>query len=135
MQIGMNSNFIHFKTILMEYKIHTVRNFTVCEPIAEGLIISNLNDALDILGNASYLQAYKIVVQQVQVCPEFFDLKTQIAGDILQKFSTYNMQLAIIGDFENIQSKSLRDFIYESNKIGRILFVKNFDAAVERWIK
>lgn len=60
----------------------------------------------------------------------FFDLKTGLAGDILQKFSNYNIKLAILGNFKNEQSKSLNDFIYESNKTGRINFVETFDEAV-----
>ena len=40
------------------------------------------------------------------------------------------MQLAIVGDFSKYNSKSLRDFIYESNKAGRILFVKTAEAAI-----
>ena len=59
----------------------------------------------------------------------------RISNEILQKFSTYNMQLAIVGDFENLQSKSLRDFIYESNKTGRILFVKTFEEALSMFDK
>lgn len=120
---------------IMEYKIHNVNNHNICELISDNIIISNLQDALDILGNSHYLDATKIIVNKNQLCPEFFDLKTKIAGDILQKFSTYDMKLAIIGDFENITSKSLRDFIYESNKNGRILFVKNIDIAIDKLIK
>ncbi|MCK7528774.1 MAG: DUF4180 domain-containing protein [Ignavibacteriales bacterium] len=36
---------------------------------------------------------------------DFFDLKTGIAGEILQKFSTYNVRLAILGDFQNIKAE------------------------------
>jgi hypothetical protein len=62
-------------------------------------------------------------------------LKSGIAGEILQKFSTYNFRLAIVGTFSEVQSKSLRDFIYESNKYGRINFVGSHDEAFERLMK
>jgi len=119
----------------MEYRIHTVNNQNICELVSDSVIISNLQDTLDVLGNSNYLDSNKIIVNQNHLCPEFFDLKTKIAGDILQKFSTYNVKLAIIGDFDNITSKSLRDFIYESNKIGRIIFVKNRDIAIDKLTK
>ena len=119
----------------MEYKIHEINNQNICELVSDTLVISKVEDILDLLGNSSYLEAYQIIVYQHQLCPEFFDLKTKIAGEILQKFSTYNMQLAIVGDFSNVQSKSLSDFIYESNKIGRILFVGNIDIAIEKFTK
>lgn len=116
----------------MEYKIHSVNDHILCELVSENVIIKNLDDALDIMGNAFGLGATKIIIKKNHLCLDFFDLKTKIAGEILQKFSTYNLKLAIIGDFENIESKSLRDFIYESNKIGRVLFVENFDKAIEK---
>jgi hypothetical protein len=94
-----------------------------------GLVISETQDALDLLGEASYLGSHKIILRENQVTPKFFDLKTGIAGDILQKFSTYNVRLAIIGDFLKYPGKSLKDFIRESNKYGRINFVSTLEEA------
>ena len=54
---------------------------------------------------------------------DFFDLKNGIAGEILQKFSNYRVSLIIVGDFSKYASKSLNDFIYESNKGRHINFV------------
>ncbi|HUX96186.1 MAG TPA: DUF4180 domain-containing protein [Bacteroidales bacterium] len=49
------------------------------------------------------------------------------AGEISQKFSNYRMKLAIIGDFSETGSKSLNDFIRESNRGGTICFVKSLE--------
>ena len=106
----------------MHFKIHDLDNTKVAELISDEQIINSLDNALDVMGNASYLGAYAVLVKKEQITPEFFDLKTGVAGEILQKFSTYNMQLGIMGDFSKINSQSLRDFIYESNKMGRIVF-------------
>jgi hypothetical protein len=62
----------------------------------------------------------------------FFDLKTGIAGEILQKVSNYQMKLAIVGDYSNYPSKSLRDFIYESNKANQVIFINNIQDAIDR---
>lgn len=53
-----------------------------------------------------------------------------MAGEILQKFSNYRMPLAIIGDFSGLDSKSLKDFIRESNKNKHVSFVGSFDEAM-----
>lgn len=45
-----------------------------------------------------------------------------MAGQILQKFSNYCVGLAIIGGFSKYKSKSLNDFIYESNKSEHTIF-------------
>lgn len=102
---------------------------TVAEIAAEGIIINATSDALDILGNAYYGEFEKIILHEKNIIPEFFDLKTKLAGDILQKFSNYRMKLAIVGKFDS-DSKSLADFIFESNKLGTILFVNSVEEAI-----
>ncbi len=69
------------------------------------------------------------------ITPAFFNLKTGIAGEILQKFSTYDVKLAIVGDFSEFGSKSLNDFIHESNRTGRIRFVSSAQIAKEKMQK
>ncbi|WP_449401649.1 DUF4180 domain-containing protein [Chryseobacterium wanjuense] len=54
----------------------------------------------------------KVIIHEKNITPEFFDLKTKIAGDILQKFSNYRVKLAIVGDFSKYESKSIKDFIF-----------------------
>lgn len=53
-----------------------------------------------------------------------------MAGEILQKFSNYRVRLAIVGDFTSYSGKSIRDFIYESNKKGQINFVSTTEEAL-----
>jgi hypothetical protein len=57
-------------------------------------------------------------------------LRTGKAGEILQKFSNYRVQLAIVGDYSKYNSKSLTDFIYESNKGRNINFVNSMEEAL-----
>lgn len=89
-------------------------------------------EALEILINCAYQGAEKIIIHSDQLMPDFFDLKTGIAGEILQKVSTYQLRLAIVGDFSQYSSKSLRDFIFESNKVGRVNFVGSVEEAKEK---
>jgi hypothetical protein len=84
------------------------------------------------MANCSYNGTYRIIIHQKNLAPDFFDLKTGVAGDILQKFSTYNLKLAIVGDFRNVKSKSLNDFIFESNKYGRVNFVESKEDALKK---
>jgi hypothetical protein len=101
----------------------------VAEIISDGVVIRSVDDALDLMANCSYQGAMKMIIREEHLLPEFFDLKTGIAGEILQKFSNYRTQLAIVGDFSKYTSKSLRDFIYESNKGGRIFFGSSVEEA------
>ena len=116
----------------MEVDIIEINRNNIAVLKSLGVLIQETQDALDLMAEAGYLNSHKIIIKKDQVTPEFFDLKTGIAGEILQKFSTYNVQLAIIGDFSKYNSKSLRDFIFESNKYGRINFVSSFEEAKEK---
>ena len=66
------------------------------------------------------------------VAEDFFILRTRLAGDILQKFINYKMKIAIYGDYSNYTSKTLRDFIYESNAGRDVFFVATREEALDR---
>ena len=107
----------------MKIESHTINNTNIAEVLSEEIIINNAEDGLDLLGNLYYQGFDKIIIHQQNITPAFFDLKNGIAGEILQKFSNYRVSLAIIGDFSPYQSKSIKDFIYESNKGKHINFL------------
>jgi hypothetical protein len=119
----------------MKINLLNINEICIAEIIADGFVINNTQNALDIMANCDYQGARKIVIYEKNIIPSFFDLKTGIAGDILQKFTNYQVQVAIIGDFSKYESKSLRDFIYESNKHRQINFVNSIEEAIERLIK
>ena len=107
----------------MEIKIHTIDNRKIAEIISDDIVLQTVEDAVDLIGNMSYQGFDKLIIHEENMISDFFELKNKIAGDILQKFSQYSMPLAIIGDFEKYESKSLNDFIFESNKGNQINFV------------
>ncbi|GAB3703989.1 DUF4180 domain-containing protein [Spirosoma flavus] len=113
----------------MQIELATIQGTTIAEVKSDDVLIQSTDDALDILANCAYQGADKIILHQRNLAPDFFDLKTRLAGDILQKFSTYRVRLAIVGDFSSYTSKSLRDFIFESNKGTQVNFVPTVEEA------
>ncbi|WP_449025610.1 DUF4180 domain-containing protein [Porphyromonas endodontalis] len=109
----------------MEIKTHNIDNTKVAEIITDKVILRSTEDGLDLLGNLYYQGFDKIIIHEKNITPEFFDLRTKIAGEILQKFAQYQMPLIIVGDFSKYKSKSLNDFIFESNKSQQINFIKD----------
>ena len=107
----------------MEIKIHTIDNRKIAEIISDDIVLQTVENAVDLIGNMSYQGFDKLIIHEENMISDFFELKNKIAGNILQKFSQYSMPLAIIGDFEKYESKSLNDFILESNKGKQINFV------------
>lgn len=109
----------------MEIKTHNIDNTKVAEIITDKVILRSTEDGLDLLGNLYYQGFDKIIIHEKNITLKFFDLKTKIAGEILQKFAQYQMPLIIVGDFSKYKSKSLNDFIFESNKSQQINFIKD----------
>ena len=107
----------------MKIESHKVGNTTIAEIVTDDIILKTTEDGLDLLGNLYYQGFDKMIIHKKNITPEFFDLKNGIAGEILQKFAQYSMPLAIVGDFSEFTSKSINDFIYESNKSKHINFV------------
>ena len=116
----------------MKTIIHSINETQIEEIVADGIIIKNYQDFLDITANCP---SRNVVIHKENIIPEFFDLKTKIAGDILQKASNYRIRIGIVGEFKAIKSKSLRDFIYESNKTEEILFKENIEDIIEIFVK
>lgn len=103
----------------------------IAEVTSDKIFINNPQDALDCMMSCLYQDAESIIWHQKNIHPDFFDLKTKLAGEVLQKFSNYKARLAIVGDFDNLESKSLRDFVFESNKQKRTVFVSSVQEAIE----
>ncbi len=64
---------------------------------AEGEVIGGEGDVLDLIGNASYQGAQCVVIPAERFDEAFFQLRTRVAGDIVQKFANYRMALVVLG--------------------------------------
>ena len=115
----------------MKQQCQNLKEIKIAEITSDETIISTTEDGLDLLGNLYYQGFDRIVLNEKNITPDFFDLKNGIAGEILQKFSTYRVRLAIVGDFSKYTSKSLNDFIFESNKGKHINFVTSTIEAIK----
>lgn len=89
--------------------------------------IARLSDFLDLIGNCS---TETIVLEKGDIAEDFFDLKSGLAGEFLQKVSNYRRRLIVLGNFDEIPSAALRDFIYESNRTGKVVFAAELESAI-----
>lgn len=114
----------------MNFTFHQIDKIKVAELISEIVVIKTVDDAVDLIGNLYYNDISKVIVYEKNLISDFFDLKNKFAGEVLQKFSNYRMQIIIIGDFSNFTSKSMLDFIYESNKGRQVNFLNTLEEAL-----
>jgi hypothetical protein len=99
----------------MEFTTHQCHGKTISEARGDG-------DALELMVGSG---ARRLVVHAPQLHPDFFDLSTRLAGEVLQKFTNYHVQLGIVGD-------CLPDFIRESNRGTQVVFAASLQEALER---
>lgn len=117
----------------MEITIREEKDIKIAIVNSSELLITDVQSALDLVATINYETACdRMILNKSAICEEFFDLKTRLAGEVLQKFINYHMKLAIVGDFSGYTSKSLNDFIYESNNGKAIFFLPSEKHAVER---
>ena len=96
-------------------------------------LIFDIQSALDLVMTVKYeTNATKNVLDKKAVCEEFFILSTGMAGEILQKFINYHVQVAVYGDYSRYTSKPLKDFIYEANHGKDFFFVSTKEDAIQK---
>ncbi|MGA2408480.1 MAG: DUF4180 domain-containing protein [Bacteroidales bacterium] len=113
-------------------KFHEIEKVVIAELTDEKIVISEVQDALDMMGECGLKNCNRIIIKEQNLNPDFFRPHTGLAGEMLQKFSTYDFKLAIVGDFSKYKSKSLQDFIRESNKGRGIFFVNTLKDALDK---
>lgn len=109
---------------------HEFNGHVAVELISNAHLLSNAGDALSLIHeNATGF----IVLHQQNLHPDFFVLANGVAGDICQKFVNYRCHLAVVGDYTSVESSSLRDFIFESNKGGFVMFPASVAEALQKF--
>lgn len=97
---------------------------------ADGPVVAAEADALDLIGATWGQEVDWLVLPLARLSADFLDLKTGLAGAVLQKIVTYGQRLAIVGDIAAAEAASgaLKDFVRESNRGDRIWFVPDITA-------
>lgn len=110
---------------------HTGRHGHIAELLSDELILETGEDAAQLAGELYFGGYAGVVLHEKNLPPPFFDLKTGLAGEMLQKFSNFRLPLAILCDGDALPGNSLRDFIRECNRGRQVLFVNSLSKALE----
>lgn len=94
-----------------------------------GVQISTETDINGLIGAAIGERADLVALPAARLNQDLFDLKSGFAGLLVQKFVNYQIRLAIIGDIADAcaRSRSLKDFVYESNKGSTCWFLTDIE--------
>lgn len=117
----------------MKITIINENNIEIALVNSSEILLTDAQSALDFMMTVKYeTGCNRIFLYKSAICEDFFHLRTKLAGEILQRFINYHVKIAIVGDFSEYTSKSLKDFIYESNKGNDIFFLPDEKQAAEK---
>jgi hypothetical protein len=113
----------------MQIFIHALNGEKIAEIAGKDIILNTPQDALELIMDPELQGARRLILRKEHIAPGFFDLRTKLAGEIMQKFVNYQTRLAVIGDFESGMSDAFRAFVRESNRGNRLLFLADIEEA------
>ena len=118
----------------MSDTLTTIQSVQVLVCTLDGEKLKSERDALDLIGEAINQGAEVILVPVERLGDDFFQLKTRLAGQIIQKFVTYRRRLVILGDISGhmAQSRALKDFVSEANHGTHVWFLTDIQELNER---
>jgi PadR family transcriptional regulator, regulatory protein AphA len=128
----MNARFIFKLLDFMSIKAAENNGIKFFEPEEGNVLIQSEQDALDLMQQAADQGTRKILIHAINLTPEFFDLKTLLAGNILQKFVTYRVQCAAVIPDAMIKGR-FREMVIEANRGNYFRVFPTREGAVE-WL-
>jgi len=99
-----------------------------------GPLLRSEDDARDLIQETFGTDIRLAVVPVERLDPEFFELRTGVAGAFVQKLVQYRLRLVVVGDVsaQTAASDALRDWVREVNRGRDILFVDDLGALEAR---
>ena len=95
-------------------------------------VITREEDAVDLAGICGVNDTDLLLLSRDTLPEEFYDLKSGLAGAVLQKFSNYRIKAAAIIQPEKITGR-FREMVIETNRGNHFRVFKNREDA-ERWL-
>lgn len=95
------------------------------------MALQNANDIMDLLGSS--FGESGLVLDETQLGPDFFDLRTGIAGELFQKFTNYKKKLALVVPDRSRFGERLQELAGEHDRHPLIRFVPDREAGA-RWL-
>jgi PadR family transcriptional regulator, regulatory protein AphA len=107
------------------------RSYVEC--VAEGGPLDGEGAALELVAACWEAGAALLLVHGDCLPPEFFDLKTGLAGAALLKFSNYGIRCALVLRSEQVGAGRFYEMVLEANR-GDDLHICDAVAEAENWL-
>lgn len=116
----------------MNYQIREIENKKYIELISYTEPLKTENDALDLVTLCSEYETNLLIIHYTALSEDFFNLKTRVAGNMIQKFINYGVRVAVIIPGE-INKGRFEEMSMEMNKGPHFRLYEDKGGA-EKWI-
>src|SRR5258706_443089 len=106
------------------------RNFLLASNA--GISIRSISDISNAV--AATFDSAGLVLSETDLCPEFFDLKTGLAGELFQKFTNYQLRLALIVADPERYGDRFKELAREHRSHSQIRIVSSQEEA-DAWMR
>jgi PadR family transcriptional regulator, regulatory protein AphA len=116
----------------MKVQLSGIHGCMYVEGDASEQFLRTEREAVELIGLCGEQDTHRLLLHATNLSEQFFDLKSGLAGAILQKFVNYHMKVALIIPPDLLQGK-FRDYVLEANR-GRHFRSFLTRAEAERWL-
>lgn len=117
----------------MKFNIITKENGRYLDYTSFTGVLSSEKDAVDMVSACFSNDTGNLLLHERSVSPDFFNLRTGLAGAVLNKFQTYNIKTALIIQDTGLLEGRFGEMVMESNK-GNDFRVYDSIQAAEEWM-
>lgn len=99
---------------------------------AAGIAIRSHGDVTDVIGVC--FGAEGLIITENDSAPAFFDLRTDLAGEMFQKFTNYGLRLAVVLPDPEVYGERFGELAYEHRNHPLIRFVHS-EVEARAWLQ
>jgi PadR family transcriptional regulator AphA len=116
----------------MKHIVHRKSGIVYLEISDRAFVLESEQDALDLAALCGEYASNLLLLNTWNLDDRFYDLKTGLAGSVLQKFSSYRINMAAVVPPEAIKGR-FGEMVMEANK-GKQFRICTEKADAERWL-
>lgn len=113
--------------------LNTLNNISYAECTTEQKIITHEQEAVELIGLCGYHHTNNLLIYAHNIDERFFEIKSTLAGNVLQKFMNYSMKVGLVIHDNLSGNKRFSEMMLETNKGSHFRIFKDKQKAVD-WL-